>query len=191
MRYSGLAATVTVIAAAGALAGCASLPTVSTTPASNSPSSGASGGTSAKAAAKTEARVGSTIDLTGYSSGEKMAVRVVRVLMHARGTQFTTPGAGHRLMAVQFRLTDIGTGAYSDAPDNSAAVVDSQGQSYQADIGTVAGCQSFGGTENIAVGDSGLGCVVFAVPKHAKITTVQFTLDSGMASDTGQWSASR
>ena len=46
---------------------------------------------------------------------------------------------------------------------------------------------SFPASENIAAGASGLGCIVFEVPKAAKITAVQFTLDSGMASQTGQW----
>jgi hypothetical protein len=66
-------------------------------------------------------------------------------------------------------------------------VVDADGQSYQATIYNVAGCQSFPGTENIAAGDKGLGCVVFQVPHGAKITGVQFTLDSGFGPATGQW----
>jgi hypothetical protein len=40
---------------------------------------------------------------------------------------------------------------------------------------------------NIAPGASGLGCIVFEVPQSAKITEVQFTLDSGFAQQTGQW----
>ena len=45
----------------------------------------------------------------------------------------------------------------------------------------------FPGTENIARGSSGLECIVFEVPDSAKIAEVQFTLDSGFASQTGQW----
>jgi hypothetical protein len=52
---------------------------------------------------------------------------------------------------------------------------------------TSPGCQSFPGTENIAAGSTGLGCVVFEVPTTARITKVQFTLDSGMGPQTGQW----
>jgi hypothetical protein len=93
-----------------------------------------------------------------------------------------------RLYAVQFRLTDTSSAAYSDSPSNGAQVVDSAGQSYQASIvGNVSGCQSFPGDENIAPGRSGLGCIVFEVPVKAAITTVQFTLDSGMGPQTGQW----
>jgi len=88
---------------------------------------------------------------------------------------------------VQFRLRDTGSAAYSDAPSNGAAVVDSAGQSYQSALDTAAACQSFPGSENIAPGSSGLGCIVFEVPESAKIVAVQFTLDSGMGPQTGQW----
>jgi hypothetical protein len=78
--------------------------------------------------------------------------------------------------------------AYSDAPSNGAEVTDSSGQSYESSLDdTVSGCQDFPATENIAPGSSGLGCIVFEVPKAAKITQVQFTLDSGMGPQTGQW----
>jgi hypothetical protein len=66
-------------------------------------------------------------------------------------------------------------------------VIDSAGQSYQSSLDSVAECESFPGTENIAVGSSGLGCIVFEVPTTVKITLVQFTLDSGMGPQTGQW----
>jgi hypothetical protein len=155
---------------------------VTTTP---GPSTAAS--TPAKAKTASVAHIGSVIDLTGNDRGEKMAVKLVRFLRRVRGTDFTSAGAGHRLVAAQFRLTDIGSAAYSDAPDNSAVAVDSAGQSYQSNLGSVADCQAFGGTENIAPGNSGLGCIVFTVPRHARITMIQFTLDSGFASDTGQW----
>jgi hypothetical protein len=117
-----------------------------------------------------------------------MAVTVTRVISHARpASEFDAPQSGKRLYAVQFRLDDTGSAAYSDSPSNGAAVVDSAGQSYQSSIGDAAGCASFPGTENIAAGDKGLGCVVFEVPAGAKITKVQFTLDSGFGPQTGQW----
>lgn len=185
MRHNSLLYAITTLAIASALTGCAAPATIATT--SNKPAAGSA----PKDAAKTAAKIGSTIDLTGDSNGEKMAVKLVKVMKHAHGTEFSSAGHGKLFVAAQFRLTDIGSAAYSDAPDNSAVAVDSKGQSYQAAIATVADCQSFGGSENIAPGNSGLGCVVFTVSKHAKITTIQFTLDSGMASDTGQWRASK
>jgi hypothetical protein len=141
-----------------------------------------------RAAASSAARVGSVITLTGNDAGEKMAVTVTRVTSHARpATDMDAPQSGKRLYAVQFRLDDTGSAAYSDSPSNGAVVVDSTGQSYQSSFESAAGCESFPGTENIAAGDKGLGCVVFEVPITAKITKVQFTLDSGLGPQTGQW----
>ena len=146
---------------------------------------------SAKATAR-PAGIGSVITLSGNTSGEQVAVTVVRVLSHAQPAgEFDTPKSGDRLYAVQFRLSDTGSAAYSDAPDNGAVVTDAKGQSYQSSIDNAAECTSFPGTENIAPGQSGLGCVVFEVPRRAVITQVQFTLDSGMGPDTGQWSVRR
>jgi hypothetical protein len=168
--------------AAGLTACAVQTPTVSTRPAAGSTPAAAAhhGGL---------ARIGSTMDLAGFSASEKMAVTVVRVITRAHGSGFSDLSHGNRFYAVQFRLRDIGSAAYSDSPSNGAAVVDSKGQSYQSDFSAVSGCQSFPASENIAVGSSGLGCVVFQVPEQAKITEIQFTLDSGMASQTGQWKA--
>ena len=147
---------------------------------------------SAPASAANPAGIGSAITLTGNSSGEQMAVTVVTVFRHAQpASSFDAPDAGDRLYAVQFRLTDTGTAAYSDAPSNGATVVDASGQSYQSSLDNAAECQSFPGTENIAPGASGLGCIVFEVPRTAIITGVQFTLDSGMGPQTGQWDVRR
>jgi Domain of unknown function (DUF4352) len=146
-------------------------------------------GDSAGAITETTARVGSAITLSGSGNGEQMAVTVTKVIARAQpGDELTSASSGARLYAVQFRLRDTGGAAYSDVPSNGAVVTDSLGQSYGAVItDTAAGCASFPGTENIAPGSSGLGCIVFEVPKSAKITQVQFTLDSGMGPDTGQW----
>lgn len=151
-------------------------------------STGTSGGSPKSGGAPKKATIGTTITLAGNDSGEQMGVTVTKVLSDATPSDsFDAPPAGDRLYAVQFRLSDTGSAAYSDAPDNSATVIDSSGQSYQAGLETVADCQGFGGTENIAPGSSGLGCVTFEVPTGAKIVAVQFTLDSGMGPDTGQW----
>jgi Domain of unknown function (DUF4352) len=153
--------------------------------AGSSPSATASASSSASSS---PARLGSTLTLTGNDPGEKMAVTVTRVISHAQpADEFSSPDPGKRFYAVQFRLADTGTAAYSDSPSNGAAVVDTNGQSYESSLYDVAGCQSFPGTENIATGEKGLGCVVFQVPDGAKFTKVQFTLDSGFGPDTGQW----
>ena len=150
---------------------------------------GTSPGAGAPDSTQKTAKIGTSITLSGNDSGEQMSVEVTKVIVSATPSdEFNQPPAGDRLYAVQFRLSDTGSAAYSDSPSNGAAVVDSAGQSYQSGLETVTGCHSFGGTENIAPGSSGLGCIVFEVPKAAKITQVQFTLDSGLGPQTGQWS---
>jgi Domain of unknown function (DUF4352) len=182
----GLVVAIIVVAAIAA-AGNQSH-TVITGQAGASPSTSASKGAKTTAAAK----VGSTITLAGNDSGERMAVTVTKIYRHAQpASSFDDPNSGNRLVAVQFRLTDTGSAAYSDAPSNGTVVVDASGQSYQSSLDNAANCPSFPGTENIAAGASGLGCIVFEVPQAAVITEVQFTLDSGMGPQTGQWDVRR
>lgn len=187
----GLFGFFVVIIVIAAVAGTAShtVTTGTAGQAGSSPSGTASASNSASnSASSSPARVGSTLTLTGNDPGEKMAVTITRVISHAQpADEFSTPDPGKRFYAVQFRLADTGTTAYSDSPSNGAAVVDADGQSYESTLYDVAGCASFPGTENIAAGDRGLGCIVFEVPAGAKITKVQFTLDSGMGPQTGQW----
>ena len=175
---------VVIIAVVVANSGGHTVQTAGTTP---SGSASAGDGKASGAAAKT-AGIGSAITLSGNDSGEQMSVTVTTVITDAQPSdEFSDAPAGDRLYAVQFRLRDTGSAAYSDSPSNGAAVVDSSGQSYDSALDNAAGCQSFPGSENIAPGASGLGCVVFEVPQSAKITEVQFTLDSGMGPQTGQW----
>jgi Domain of unknown function (DUF4352) len=152
--------------------------------------SGGSAGKSGRVASPDKATIGTAITLSGLKSGERMSVALTKVISNASPTDsFDAPSNGDRLYAVQFRLTNSGSAAYSDAPTNGAAVVDSAGQSYQSSFDSVTGCQGFAGTENIAPASSGLGCITFAVPEEAKIVAVQVTLDSGMGPQTGQWDA--
>jgi Domain of unknown function (DUF4352) len=151
-----------------------------------------SGTTAADGGAGTKAaRIGSAITLAGVGAGEQVTVTVVKVIATAEpADEFSGASVGKRLYAVQFRLKNTGRTAYSDAPSNGAAVVDTAGQSYNAQLaGNAVGCPSFSAPENIAAGSSGLGCVTFDVPATAKITQVQFTLDSGLGPETGQWAS--
>ncbi|MEZ0069026.1 hypothetical protein ABIA32_005067 [Streptacidiphilus sp. MAP12-20] len=145
----------------------------------------AGAGTGSQSKSKS-AKVGDTIGLKGMDSTAD--VTVVKVVDNPAGAdEFTTPAAGKRFFAVQFRIKDTGGKAYSDSPSNGAKVVDSQGQSYDADVSDTKAGQSFPASVNIAPGGSGLGYIVFQVPSNAKITQIQFGLDSGMADQTGQW----
>lgn len=191
VRNTLIAASAVVVAVIIAAAAAQSGTGHTVTSAGSSATATASGKAAASTAARTRtapARIGSSITLAGNSSGEQMAVTVVKVVRHGQpASEAEAPDAGNRLFAVQFRLADTGTAAYSDAPSNGAVVVDSAGQSYQSSLSDVTGCQSFPGTENIAAGSTGLGCVVFEVPARVSVVKVQFTLDSGMGPQTGQW----
>lgn len=158
---------------------------VKSTPQGGGATGGSGSGSKARA---TAAKVGDTISLKGME-GESADVTVVKVVDNPQGAdQFTTPDSGKRFYAVQFRIKDTSSAAYSDTPGNGAEVVDSQGQVYQADIvdDTTAG-DSFPAALTIADGDSALGFITFQVPTGTRIVKIQFGLDSGMADQTGQW----
>ncbi|WP_128984059.1 DUF4352 domain-containing protein [Streptomyces roseicoloratus] len=130
--------------------------------------------------------VGDTLDLTGSTNDAKLAVTVVKVVDPAAGKD-TSPGAGERYVAVQFRLHNTGSKTYSDAPDNSAKLIDDQGQRFNSWITDTTAGPGFGGTVVVPVDDTALGYITFKVPTDSKITKIQFTMESGFAENTGQW----
>ncbi|MCZ4102858.1 MULTISPECIES: DUF4352 domain-containing protein [Streptomyces] len=169
--------------------GCSS-PTVTTSPASVQPSTSGSsvpGPTaSPTGAGQQEAQIGDTLDLVGTGDGERMAVTVTRVVDPA-GAGVFGPDAGNRFVAVQFRLRDTGTAVYADSPSNGAQVIDTQGQAFNSTIADTNAGPSFPGSVRITPGDTALGFITFEVPKASVIAKVQFTLNSGFAANTGQW----
>lgn len=180
------AATVIAAVSLTVLAGCKSTTsTVSTTAENSTPASAAAApATSAKAAG-----IGDSITVTGFNK-EKLTVTLVKVFPDAKGAdEFTSPDAGKHFYAVQLRITNAGTAAYSDSPDNSAVVKDASGQQFQTDVSNVTAGQSFGSV-NLAPGDNVLGVVVFQIPNGDKLVKFQFTPDSGMGDNTAQWNLS-
>lgn len=165
-----------------ALAACKSTTsTVSTT----AQTSGAAASAAVSASVK-PAALGDTIAVSGFN-GEKLTVTLVKLFPDAKGAdEFTNPAAGKVFYAAQLRITNTGSKAYSDSPDNCATLKDASGQQFQSDPSDVTAGQSFGSV-NIAPGDSVLGVVVFQVPSGDKPVKLQFTPDSGMADSTGQW----
>ncbi|MFJ8044441.1 DUF4352 domain-containing protein [Kitasatospora sp. NPDC096147] len=142
-------------------------------------------------APKQAAKIGDTIGLKGFDKAETADVAAVKIVDPAEpGDEFFKPADGKRWVAVQFRIKPTGSKAYSDAPFNSAKVVDAEGQAYGTTLAETKAGKSFEGSTNIAPNETGLGFVTFEVPKEAKIDKVQFTLDSGMAPQTGQWKLS-
>jgi len=135
-----------------------------------------------------QAAVGDTIELAGQKDGDRMAVTVTRVIDPAYGSnQYETASAGNRLVAVQFRLQNVGTNDYSDSPTNSAVVVDSQGQQFNATYTRTSAGPAFASPLVIPRGDSALGFITYQLPAGSQVAKVQFTLASGFADQTGQW----
>ncbi|WP_354642069.1 DUF4352 domain-containing protein [Kitasatospora camelliae] len=182
-----LAASLVVLGATACDSGTSSVSTEAKPPASGAP---ASTGGAEKPAAAAPAKVGDTIALKGIEKSTTADVTVVKVVDNAEGEdEYSKPADGKRFVAVQFRIKATGK-AYSDAPANSARLLDAQGQSFTTSLYDTKAGQGFAGSVNIAAGESGLGFLTFEVPKDAALDKVQFTLDSGMADQTGQWKLS-
>jgi hypothetical protein len=134
------------------------------------------------------AHLGDAITLAGNDKGSKISVAAISIADPARATDgFSTPDAGNRYVAVRFRFTNTGSAAYDDSPSNGAKVIDSQGEQFDADIvekinaGVLLPAQV-----KAPAGAVVAGYIVFQVPKAAKVTKIQFSMDSGFG-ETGEW----
>ncbi|MFI8104717.1 DUF4352 domain-containing protein [Streptomyces sp. NPDC086023] len=147
------------------------------------------GGPSAPEGRPRTAAIGDTLTLAGNLDGEKVAVTVKRWVDPAKAKdEFIKPAAGHRYVAAQIQLANVGKAPYNDSPTNGAKVADADGQQFNSTItmGTTAGPE-FPATVTIAPGGKALGYIVFEVPKASKISMLHFGLNSGFASQIGQW----
>ncbi|WP_329582959.1 DUF4352 domain-containing protein [Kitasatospora sp. NBC_01250] len=183
----GLLAGTALLALATTACGPTGTSTVSTKPVQNSAAAGSASTAAGGSKAPANAKVGDTIALKGMDKGAAADVTVVKVVDNAPSANDFHPADGKRWIAVQFRIKNTGTAAYSDAPDNGAGVLDDKGQSYSAVIADTTAGPSFPTPANIAPGDSALGFITFEVPADAKIAKTQFGLDSGFADQAGQW----
>ncbi|MFI6470001.1 DUF4352 domain-containing protein [Streptomyces sp. NPDC050516] len=138
--------------------------------------------------AKTAA-VGDTITLKGTGKGEQLDVSVKQWLDPAvSANEFSAPQDGKRWVAAQFQLVNTGSAPYSDSPSNGAQAADANGQRFPTAFGDITAGPLMPAAAKVAPGDKALGWILFEVPKTSKIATVQFTMDSGFADQTGQWS---
>jgi hypothetical protein len=148
---------------------------------------------SSSAARKTAApaKAGDSIALAGMHNDEKLTVTLVKFADPATVTdQFMQPDAGKRYIAVQIRITNTASTAYSDSPTNGAKLIDAQGQQYDLTFVDTSLGQNFSGSVKLAPGATALGVMEFEMPTSEKAVTFQFTLDSGFADQTGQWQLS-
>jgi hypothetical protein len=183
--------------------GCSSAGAISTTPATSEATTSAAPATAAAVASSVapattvavtssaagKAGVGDTIDLDGETSGDVLAVTVVKVVdPDSANDDFSTPPAGDHYVSVQLQLVNIGTGDYQDDPFSDITAKDSAGQSMQQDFlsSTTAGTQ-LPSNVDLAPGDKALGFDTFDVPNGDKIAQVQYGLNAGLYGNSGEW----
>jgi hypothetical protein len=185
MRHTATAAVLTAILTVG-LTAC-NEPTVTTTP--DTPRKTAEK-TAAPAPKKKTARIGDTLTLEGQEPGQQLAVTLKKWADPAKSSdEYITPQDGHRWVAGRFELKNTGTKTYRDSPSGGAQVADTDGQRFHA---TLANGNLTVGPEmtwdlKLPVGEKALGWIVFEIPKGSKARSVQFTMNSGFADQTGQW----
>lgn len=187
----GCGATQTIVKTVTA-APAASAPAPSSPAAASSAPSG--GQTSSSATASTDgdgsqqAKVGDSLTLTG-NGGESLLVTVDGVMDPLQVGEDDEADAGQRFVGVQITLKNSGSVAYSDSPSNGATLLSDSNEQAQSQIVSGGPCgNDFQSSVKLAPGDSQQGCVPFEMVEGQTPATFQFTLDSGFANQTGQWS---
>jgi hypothetical protein len=161
---------------------------VSTTPSGQTSSPQASGGAKDSAPAKA-AGLGAYFDVKD-DSGDTYRVALVKIIDPAQGSdEFTTPSNGMRFVGAVFTIKAISGSPKDEDANNDAALVGSNGQTYNADIDSIQGYTNFSdGQINVAQGDTATGAVTFQVPTGVKVSKIQWSASSGFGS-TDQWNA--
>lgn len=176
-----LSVLVLLIIIGSAIGASNSKTTVNTTASTSSSSSKSSSSSSA-----TTAHVGSTVNVGG-SKG--LAVTLNQVIDPASGAdQYTTPNAGDRFVAVDVKIVNNGTAAFSDDANSDVTLIGTDNQSYTADFDNVSECTNFNsGQYTLSPGESTTGCVVFQIPDAVNTAKIQFQTQSGLSQSTGEW----
>jgi Domain of unknown function (DUF4352) len=144
--------------------------------------------TQASTAGRQQAKVGDTLTLKG-SAGESMAVTVDQVMDPLQVGSYDQPDSGQRFVGIQITLKDVGSVAYSDSPSNGSTLLSNTNEQAMGQIVSGGPCgNDFASSANIAPGNTQQGCIPFEMPVGQTPATFQFTLNSGFANQTGQWS---
>ena len=126
--------------------------------------------------------VGDSITIHGLE-GDAVEVTVVRVIDPAKAANsFLAASKNKHYVEIRIAPQDA---VYSDSPGNGAALIDEEGRQYTETYAEVKGAQGFGGSAKVSPGDQRLGVIIFEVPDGTKL---QFTLNSGFADETAEWS---
>ncbi|MFF4369642.1 DUF4352 domain-containing protein [Streptomyces sp. NPDC001594] len=134
------------------------------------------------------AAVGDTVTLKGNGDGEQLAVTIKKWADPAQSADdFMKPQDGKRWVAAQFELVNTGTAVYNDSPSNGTQVADAEGQQFHTTFGEITAGPAMTSAAKASPGGKVLGWIVYEVPKDSKIVKVQFAMNSGFASQTGEW----
>lgn len=138
------------------------------------------------AAPAKKAGLGDVITLRGADDKVRIAVKPTRVIKNGSpANDFTKPESGKRLYGIQFTIKNAGTEAWGDSLN--AAVIDSEGQEFQASLfGEIAGLPKFGDSA-VAAGDVRKGVIVFEVPQRATIAKVQVAINAAFSDQKAEW----
>ena len=171
------------------LSGCGSQTVVKTvTTTKTAPSPTTQNSTEASAGSAHKAKVGDTLTLPG-NTGESLAVTVNGVIDPLPQSEFDTPEPGSRFVGIEITLKNVGSKAYSDSPSNGATLLSTTNEQANSTLVASGPCgSSFASSVKIAPGDLQRGCIPFQLPQAQQPGTFQFTLNSGFADQTGQWS---
>ena len=178
LKISSLIALALLAAGCGTSVAKVSSPPATAASSTSSPTSSSSG------------PVGTVFQVTD-SSGDKMTVKLTKVIDPAQGAdQFTTPDNGKRFVGAVFTLRGV-SGTVSDDANNDATLIGSNGQSYQADFDAIAGVTNFSsGQFNLSPGTRSVGAVVFQVPDHVKVAQIQWSATGGFGGTPAMWNIS-
>ena len=149
---------------------------------------GSSSSGSGSKGATPKAHVGDSITLRGGEDGEKIKVKVNKVIDPLTGGEFDQPSAGKRYVGIEITLKNVGKTTYSDSPSNGAHLIGTNDRQFDSTILSGGPCgDEFSASAKIAPGDRRVGCIPFEVGKQAKLKKFQFALSSGFGPDNGEW----
>lgn len=123
------------------------------------------------------------------ADGVTLSVTPDQVLDPLPVGSYDEPDPGQRYVGIAVTLRNTGSLPYSDSPSNGATLLSSDGEQATDEIVSGGPCgNGFGSSVKLAPGDVQRGCLSFEMPAGQAPSTFQFTLDSGMADQTGEWS---
>ena len=123
-------------------------------------------------------------DYVNSQPATQLEVTLLKVTYKVPLGEFDSPAENGRYFAVMLRITNVGEGVYSDSPSNGAAVVNRAGNQFDASM-MMEKAPSLPSGMKLRPGASRTGWLTFDVA--GKVTTFQFTPDSGFGPETGEW----